>query len=91
MALHPEISVPLLRIAATFAMALLSWPISIATSWWTGHLIGERRRFGAWIAISSIGLGVLNALSIRGVQATTPLVFAGIGLAAIASIWRELE
>jgi hypothetical protein len=72
-------------------LAFVSWPLTIATNWWTGDLIAQRRRFGAWIAVSSIGLGVLNALIARGTGATATIVLASLGLAAIASIWRELE
>src|SRR3954470_9720662 len=41
-------------------LAFASWSVGIATSWWTGELIGQRQRFGAWIAVTSIGLGVLT-------------------------------
>lgn len=72
-------------------VAFVSWPVSIATSWWTGELIGERQRFGAWIAVGSIGLGVLSQLA-HHTRASASIVVAGaIGLAAIASIWKELE
>lgn len=73
-------------------IAFLTWPISIATSWWTGELIGERQRLGAWVAITSIGLGMTSALFAHrpGVSATT-IAFGVIGLAAIASVWKELE
>src|SRR5262245_16572039 len=71
-------------------LALLTWPLSIATSWWTGQVIGDRQRLGAWVALSSIGLGLTNALVAQ--RATWGMVaFGTIGLVAIASIWKELE
>ena len=72
-------------------LAFVSWPFSIATCWWTGELIGERRRFGAWVAVSSIGVGALSQLAAHRTGASATIVVAALGLAAIASVWRELE
>jgi hypothetical protein len=71
-------------------MAFASWPISIATSWWTGELIGQRQRFGAWIALTSIGLGVVSRLA-HHAGASVSILGGALGLAAIASVWKELE
>jgi hypothetical protein len=73
-------------------LAFASWPFSIATCWWTGELIGQRQRFGAWIAVTSISLGTLSQLAAhhRGASATI-LLGGALGLAAIASVWKELE
>jgi len=72
-------------------VAFASWPVSIVTSWWTGELIGQRRRFGAWIAVASIGLGVLSQLTHHTRASASILLGGALGLAAIASVWRELE
>ena len=72
-------------------LAFASWPFNVATCWWTGELIGRRQRLGAWVVVSSIGLGVVSQLAAHRAGASATLVAAGLGLAAIASIWRELE
>jgi len=72
-------------------LAFVLWPVNIATCWWTGELIDQRRRWGAWVAGSSIVVGALaSVVAQRGVALATTVV-AALGLAAIASIWRELE
>jgi hypothetical protein len=72
-------------------LAFASWPLTIASSWWTGELIGQRRRFGAWIAVTSIGLGVLGQLAHPTRASVGILLWGALGLAAIASVWKELE
>ena len=72
-------------------LAFVSWPVNVATCWWTGELIGQRRRLGAWVALSSIGLGVLSQLAAHRTGASVTIFVAALGLAAIASVWRELE
>ena len=72
-------------------LAFASWPFSVATCWWTGELIGQRQRRGAWVAICSIGLGALSQLTAHRTGVLATLVVASLGLAAIASVWRELE
>jgi hypothetical protein len=72
-------------------LAFLSWPFSVATCWWTGELIGQRQRLGAWVAITSIGLGALSQLAAHRTGASVTIFAAALGLAAIASIWSELE
>ena len=76
-------------LAHPFAFA--SWPFSIASCWYTGELIGRRQRLGAWVAVTSIGLGALSQLAAHRTGASATIIAAGLGLAAIASIWRELE
>lgn len=71
--------------------AYLFWPLNIATSWWTGELIGHRQRSGAWIAVSSIVLSALGILAAHRAGASATIVLAALGLAAIASVWGELE
>lgn len=67
------------------------WPINIAAWWWTGHLIGERQRSGAWMAISSLGLGALSAVVSSHAILSASTIIAALGLGAIASVWKELE
>jgi hypothetical protein len=43
------------------------------------------------VALSSIGVGALSQLAAHRAGALATIVAAGVGLAAIASIWRELE
>src|SRR4051812_21688040 len=71
-------------------LAFASWSAGIATSWWTGELIGQRQRFGAWIAVTSIGLGVLSRLAHQA-GASAAILGGVLGLAAISSVWNELE
>ena len=72
-------------------LAFASGLFGVATCWWTGELIGQRQRRGAWVAVTSIGLSALSRLAAHPTGASATIVFAGLGLAAIASIWRELE
>ena len=72
-------------------LGFASGVFSVATCWWTGELIGQRQRLGAWVAVTSIGLGALSQLAAHRTGAWVIIVGAGLGLAAIASIWRELE
>jgi hypothetical protein len=72
-------------------LAFASWPFNIAACWWTAELIGQRQRRGAWVVITSIGLGVLSQLAAHRAGTSATIFAAGLGLAAIASIWRELE
>ena len=67
------------------------WPVNIAAWWWTGQLIGERQRTGAWMAISSLGMGALSVLVANRAGASASIVVAALGLGAIASVWKELE
>lgn len=67
------------------------WPVNIAAWWWTGQLIGERQRTGAWMAISSLGMGALSALVANRAGASASIVIAALGVGAIASVWKELE
>jgi hypothetical protein len=88
-------------LALAHPLAFASWPLSIATSWLTGRLIGQRQRLGAWIAVTSIGLGVLSQVaahpwrhvSVYGYSGASATILLGgaLGLAAIASVWKELE
>jgi hypothetical protein len=87
--------------ALAHPLAFASWPFSIATCWLTGRLIGQRQRLGAWIAVTSIGLSVLSQVATRpwrpvsvygyGGASATILLWGAFGLAAIASVWKELE
>ena len=77
--------------ALAHPLAFVFAPLNIAASWWTGQLIGDRRRDGAWMAIGSISMGVLDAVIRRQPGAAGILVLATVGLAAITSIWKELE
>jgi hypothetical protein len=72
-------------------LAFASGLFSVATCWWTGELIGQRQRRGAWVAVTSIGLGALSRVAAHPTSASVIIFGAGLGLAAIASIWRELE
>ncbi|MEP6730870.1 MAG: hypothetical protein ABJE10_09540 [bacterium] len=67
------------------------WPFGVATSWWTGELIGERQRSGALIAVSTTVTGILATLVAHRVGASVTIVLGVLGLGAIASVWGELE
>ena len=72
-------------------VAFAFWPLNIAAAWWTGELIGDRRREGAWMALGSISVAVLSAVVTRQPGTAGILVLATLGFAAIASVWKELE
>ncbi|MEP6619801.1 MAG: hypothetical protein ABJE47_10810 [bacterium] len=65
--------------------------VGIASGWWTGTLIKNRQRSGAWMAVTSIGVSILAGGTHVGLDAIASVCLGAIGLAAIRSIWDELE
>jgi hypothetical protein len=81
-------------IGAAFAahpLAFAFWPVNVAGWWWTGKLIAERQRMGAWMAMSSIGFSILTSVVAHRPGAWFGIAIGVLGLASIASAWDELE
>jgi hypothetical protein len=72
-------------------LAFAVFPISVGSWWWTARLIDQRLRSGAWMAMGSLGISLLNSLAAHRPGGGLTVVISGLGLAFIASGWRELD
>ena len=68
----------------------LGLSLAVAFAWagglfWTGSLLADRSRRGAYLALGFIGYSLITSFDPPSV------IFAAVSLAVLASIWKHLE
>lgn len=58
--------------------------------WWTGRLLGKRRRLGGWLALVVVAIPVLAFVLGESPLRPDLLVASGIGAVTVLKSWGEL-
>ena len=79
------------RAAAGHPVGWIVTAALIASWWWTGRLLHERRRLGGWLALGTLVAPLVDAVAGMGAGRPSTLVISALGALAVLGAWRDLE